>query len=190
MNIFVIRNIISVITVYIFEFLTASLLAQWNYHQFLASEKMAKNLSDLQVPVVLLERVDQNPKYQRFFQLSSPDIDQDLLLEPFRQRWTRELVYRSIVSHPASDVPAADVYYTSPSGKKLRSRIEIDKYLRQNNLSSVLSVKNFSFAKLLIEKKTGLETTRQAHLKGFAKSETSRRNQMSAFVPKKMTIVC
>ncbi|BES99211.1 Hypothetical protein NTJ_12028 [Nesidiocoris tenuis] len=66
-----------------------------------------------------------------------PITDDSPLMLPFKLGWSRELVYRSIQSSTK-----ADAYYRAPNGKKLRSMVEIERFL---NADDVLTRENFSF---------------------------------------------
>ncbi|XP_047489569.1 bromodomain adjacent to zinc finger domain protein 2A-like isoform X3 [Penaeus chinensis] len=62
------------------------------------------------------------------------------LFAPLKLGWIREIVTRHISSHAKQDV-----YYHPPYGKKLRSLVEIGKYLKQENMTALLTVDNFTF---------------------------------------------
>uniref|UniRef100_A0A0K8SRS3 MBD domain-containing protein n=1 Tax=Lygus hesperus TaxID=30085 RepID=A0A0K8SRS3_LYGHE len=74
---------------------------------------------------------------------SSIDIDKDEYKKPFEFGWVREVVYRtSSLNSSERTRRSADVYYYTPSGKKVRSSREVADYL-----TGELSIANFTFVK-------------------------------------------
>ncbi|ELR20148.1 MethylCpG binding domain containing protein [Acanthamoeba castellanii str. Neff] len=69
------------------------------------------------------------------------DDDNDPLSLPLRAGWTREVVTRQ---SGATAKIRKDVYYHAPDGKKLRSRVEVGRYLVQKGITD-LSIENFSY---------------------------------------------
>ncbi|XP_060530269.1 uncharacterized protein LOC132704344 [Cylas formicarius] len=84
----------------------------------------------------------QSSKRQQQRQSSTPTINlQDpKYLKPFKYGWKRELVWRSTST---SLKPLGDIYYYTPTGKKVRSFRELADHLNNRNLT----VENFSFCK-------------------------------------------
>ncbi|KAA0188513.1 hypothetical protein HAZT_HAZT010038 [Hyalella azteca] len=72
-------------------------------------------------------------------------LDLEAMAAPFAQGWKREVVFRSAKSETERRT-AADVYYFTPSNKKLRSIVQVEKYLSENENTS-LSGNNFSFGR-------------------------------------------
>ncbi|KAK9511800.1 hypothetical protein O3M35_000392 [Rhynocoris fuscipes] len=70
----------------------------------------------------------------------SEDVNHPRFKVPLEQGWVRELVFRN--KHLAIQSRIADVYYYTPSGRKLRSTIELKKHLTKG-----LTMDNFTFAK-------------------------------------------
>ena len=62
--------------------------------------------------------LDENKKKQ----LKDCKLDDELLLKPFELGWTREVVKRVVTKNRNLN---CDIYYFSPSGKKIRSLTEI-----------------------------------------------------------------
>lgn len=62
-------------------------------------------------------------------------------LKPFKLGWKRELVYRATSDNPLKR--SGDIYYYTPTGKKLRSMREISDNLRNTDLT----LENFTFFK-------------------------------------------
>ncbi|XP_064600136.1 uncharacterized protein LOC135466530 [Liolophura sinensis] len=91
------------------------------------------------------------------------DGDPELLAVPFKHGWKRELVIRGIYEeYSKSGQPKrkpADVYYFTPEGTKLRSKIMIANYLLESG--SEMTQANFSFIRRPIHKPP-LEMVRQA----------------------------
>ncbi|XP_026469860.1 uncharacterized protein LOC113373783 isoform X3 [Ctenocephalides felis] len=71
---------------------------------------------------------------------SKTDLSNPLLREPMALGWKRELVFRATLD--SKNRRQGDIYYYTPSGKKLRSTREI-----ADHLSDGLTMENFSFAK-------------------------------------------
>ena len=73
---------------------------------------------------------------------------------PFLKGWRREIVVRGAVDPDETTMkvkpPAADVYYFAPTGKKLRSKVEIEKFLEREG--STLTIECFTFIKETIYK--------------------------------------
>ncbi|KAK9512651.1 hypothetical protein O3M35_001028 [Rhynocoris fuscipes] len=72
--------------------------------------------------------------------LSNVNINDPKFKKPFELGWMRELVYRS--TGDSALKRNADVYYFTPSGKKLRSAKEVSSQLPEE-----LTIENFTFAK-------------------------------------------
>ncbi|CAG5133020.1 unnamed protein product, partial [Candidula unifasciata] len=89
--------------------------------------------------------------------------------------WRRELVYRNATALKSSN-PGCDVYYFPPSGKKLRSMVEISNYLNIHN-SSELNLSHFTFKRLPLFEPP-YETVRSAG-KVLNKSEQGAAGQTS-----------
>ncbi|KAG0721298.1 hypothetical protein GWK47_046728 [Chionoecetes opilio] len=66
--------------------------------------------------------------------------------EAFKQGWRREIVFRSTQNPSKGGIAKADIYYYAPSGKKLRSRVEIEDYLLRTGCQD-LTQKNFTWLK-------------------------------------------
>lgn len=66
-------------------------------------------------------------------------LTDDIYKKPFEYGWKRELVLRAI---PDQSKEKGEVYYITPTGKKLRTRTEI-----QMNLTDDLVMANFTLAK-------------------------------------------
>lgn len=83
--------------------------------------------------------------------------------KPFELGWKRELVYRFQVdtTRPKSD--KAEVYYITPAGKKLRTKVEI-----QGHLQEGLDVTMFSFTRIALGMGPDQETVRTAKPKHSA----------------------
>ncbi|XP_062595488.1 uncharacterized protein LOC134256839 [Saccostrea cucullata] len=94
------------------------------------------------------ETADSTPQRQTNRKASMMTEEQrELLLKPFKEGWRREVVFRStytpVTKHGAMKSIPADVYYHPPEGRKLRSMVDITKYLVMTN--SDLTIDNFSF---------------------------------------------
>ncbi|XP_061172726.1 uncharacterized protein LOC133182036 [Saccostrea echinata] len=94
------------------------------------------------------ETRDSTPQRQTNRKVSVMTEEQrELLLKPFKEGWRREVVFRStytpVTKHGAMKSVPADVYYHPPEGRKLRSMVDITKYLVMTN--SDLTIDNFSF---------------------------------------------
>lgn len=122
------------------------------------------SLAEERIPVILLNRINEDPKYQTYFR-QIPSMENNNLLEPFKQQWKRELVFRNTVA--TCTIKPSDVYYTTPCGKKLRSVPDIRKYLRDS--SSTLELQNFSFVKARIGGPNELKTVQNAKYENFVK---------------------
>ena len=53
--------------------------------------------------------------------------------------WQREIVFRATQNPAKAGGARADIYYYAPSGKKLRSRVEIEDY-REYQLSALIAL--------------------------------------------------
>lgn len=71
------------------------------------------------------------------------NLQEPKFLKPFKFGWKRELVWRSTST---TSKPVGDIYYYTPTGKKVRSFRELADYL-QSVPSKNLTVENFSFTK-------------------------------------------
>ncbi|XP_018392974.1 PREDICTED: uncharacterized protein LOC108772026 isoform X2 [Cyphomyrmex costatus] len=69
------------------------------------------------------------------------DMSNPLYKEPFKHGWKRELVFRA--SHDSSAKKMADIYYYTPTGKKVRSFREVAESLNSKDLT----IDNFTFFK-------------------------------------------
>ncbi|XP_045111295.1 uncharacterized protein LOC123504644 isoform X3 [Portunus trituberculatus] len=78
------------------------------------------------------------------------------LKKPLLMGWIRELVQRKICSSSNKDV-----YYHTPEGKKLRSSVEVDRYLAMMGIMD-LSRENFTFFRAELGFGKPLEVTRDA----------------------------
>ncbi|KAK6634380.1 hypothetical protein RUM43_011781 [Polyplax serrata] len=85
-----------------------------------------------------------------------PVID-DCLMKPFALGWTREVVNRIITNNRNLN---CDIYYISPSGKKIRSLTEI-----KSNLTDGLTPECFSFRKQPLGVNASYETIRDARVR-------------------------
>ena len=82
----------------------------------------------------------------------SVGIDEEAILEALEAGWKRELVYRKTQNGEvltSNKQRAADVYYYTPCGKKLRSMPNILGYLASADITD-LDQSNFSFAKRIL----------------------------------------
>lgn len=91
--------------------------------------------------------IETEPKYRR----------------PFELGWKRELVYRSQVDKTRPKSDKAEVYYITPYGKKLRTKVEI-----QGHLQEGLDVTMFSFTRVALGLGPDQETVRTAKPKHLA----------------------
>ncbi|KAF6211842.1 hypothetical protein GE061_012358 [Apolygus lucorum] len=78
---------------------------------------------------------------------STIDINREEFKKPFEFGWVREVVVRTTSANPAdrSKRERSDVYYYTPSGKKVRSSREVADYL-----TGELTIANFTFVKVPI----------------------------------------
>ncbi|XP_068220607.1 uncharacterized protein [Palaemon carinicauda] len=97
---------------------------------------------------------------------SSKGFDKEKCIFALKQGWRREMVQRATVDSNTPNRVRADVYYYTPEGKKLRSRIEIEVYLMRKGVTN-LTIENFTFAK---EPVGGTEE--QEHIRQATKSTT------------------
>lgn len=70
------------------------------------------------------------------------DITDEKYKKPFEFGWKRELVYRSQMTDTRTKSDKAEVYYITPTGKKLRTKNEIQLYLEDG-----LDLNMFTFTK-------------------------------------------
>lgn len=97
-----------------------------------------------------------------------PNLDINALEKPAETGWRREIVVRNTFDECKKR--PADVYYKPPTGKKLRSMVEVSSYLRQHKIKD-LTENNFSFIKTPISNPP-FETVRNAgKALGFAKKK-------------------
>lgn len=82
---------------------------------------------------------------------------------PFKFGWRREVVFRANLSSTTKSDNRGEVYYHSPSGKKLRTKNEILAELRALKDQS-LDIGDFSFAKESIGMPAEQETVRSAKI--------------------------
>lgn len=82
---------------------------------------------------------------------------------PFKFGWKRELVFRANVDNKQKLENKGEVYYHSPSGKKLRSKGEIQTELRDLK-DQKLDIGDFTFAKESIGMPPDLEIVRKAKI--------------------------
>ncbi|KAK7083831.1 hypothetical protein SK128_013095 [Halocaridina rubra] len=87
-------------------------------------------------------------------------FDAEKCLLAFERGWKRQLVYRAIVDEMKGK-HRADIYYTTPDGKRLRSKVEIEDYLLRKGIAD-LTMDNFSFAKEPVGGTEEQETIRHA----------------------------
>ncbi|EEB14464.1 conserved hypothetical protein [Pediculus humanus corporis] len=108
--------------------------------------------------------LDENKKKQ----LKDCKLDDELLLKPFELGWTREVVKRVVTKNRNLN---CDIYYFSPSGKKIRSLTEI-----KLNLTDGLTPECFSFKRQPLGINENFETVRDARNKrkghGLSKENT------------------
>ncbi|KAK3884805.1 hypothetical protein Pcinc_010943 [Petrolisthes cinctipes] len=71
-------------------------------------------------------------------------VDREACQKAFDAGWRREIVYRAVVD-PNKASTRSDIYYYTPTGKKLRSKVEIELYLKKNQID--LTKENFTWAK-------------------------------------------
>ncbi|KAK3914147.1 Bromodomain adjacent to zinc finger domain protein 2B [Frankliniella fusca] len=74
---------------------------------------------------------------------ATKDITDPIYLKPLDLGWKRELVYRGTNPKNGDGKRTGDIYYYTPDGKKVRSRVEILEHLRGTGLT----VDNFCFLK-------------------------------------------
>ncbi|KAK7492316.1 hypothetical protein BaRGS_00016413 [Batillaria attramentaria] len=78
-------------------------------------------------------------------QASADAYDEEMVLKPLKEHgWKREVVIRGIFDE--SKKTPCDVYYFTPDGKKLRSRVMIAQYL-ETHPNSPLTINNFTFVR-------------------------------------------
>nr|XP_045612993.1 uncharacterized protein LOC123767378 isoform X1 [Procambarus clarkii] len=87
---------------------------------------------------------------------SCQNVSKEQYFVPLQQGWVREIVFRAV-----SESANRDVYYHTPTGRKLRSRVDIAKYLKNENVEN-LTVENFTFNKFLFEFGEPYEVIRNA----------------------------
>uniref|UniRef100_A0A336LJ41 CSON007359 protein n=1 Tax=Culicoides sonorensis TaxID=179676 RepID=A0A336LJ41_CULSO len=99
------------------------------------------------------QQYSQNKKIRENSPMKSNKITKDIpkknyndpiYRKPFEYNWKRELVYRAIPNEKATQKERGDVYYITPTGKKLRTKQEI---LNNLDKSTDLTIENFTFAK-------------------------------------------
>ncbi|KAK4294871.1 hypothetical protein Pmani_032537 [Petrolisthes manimaculis] len=71
-------------------------------------------------------------------------IDREACQKAFDAGWRREIVYRAVVD-PNKPSTRSDIYYYTPNGKKLRSKVEIELFLKKNQID--LTKENFTWVK-------------------------------------------
>ncbi|XP_050733502.1 uncharacterized protein LOC127007039 isoform X2 [Eriocheir sinensis] len=84
--------------------------------------------------------------------------------DPLLKGWRREVVTRATGNAAA---PNKDIYYHTPDGKKLRSSIEIAKYLEENGIID-FTLDNFTFFRLALGFGEPYEAIRMATLRRFS----------------------
>ncbi|CAH0559899.1 unnamed protein product [Brassicogethes aeneus] len=72
------------------------------------------------------------------------DITNPAFLKPFTLGWKRELVWRATSDSSQKGKRSGDIYYYTPSGKKVRSMREVSENLKSKD---GLTLENFSFTK-------------------------------------------
>lgn len=82
---------------------------------------------------------------------------------PFKFGWRRELVFRANIENKQKLENKGEVYYHSPSGKKLRSKNEIMNELKDLK-ETKLDIGDFTFAKESIGMPPELEIVRKAKI--------------------------
>lgn len=103
------------------------------------------------------------------------------LFAPLKLGWIREIVTRHI-----SNSAKHDVYYHPPYGKKLRSIVEIGKYLNQENMTALLTVDNFTFYPEPLGYGEPFEITRGAILRSpFVSKANGSPKKVTNLTPKK-----
>ncbi|XP_066977392.1 uncharacterized protein [Macrobrachium rosenbergii] len=73
-------------------------------------------------------------------------FNKEKCLLALKQGWRREMVHRATFDVNTPKRVRADIYYYTPEGKKLRSRVEIEDYLLRKGITD-LTMDNFTFAK-------------------------------------------
>lgn len=82
---------------------------------------------------------------------------------PFQYGWRREIVYRAAaIEEPKYAHKKMDVYYYTPTGKKLRSLRNIQAYLEKTNDTAV-TIDSFTFRRILLSHDSSVEVIRSAH---------------------------
>ncbi|XP_069169160.1 mucin-4 isoform X2 [Procambarus clarkii] len=101
------------------------------------------------------------------------DANHEQYLVPLQQGWVREIVYRAV-----SETSRSDIYYHPPSGKKLRSCVDVNKYLEKENVQD-LTVANFTFRPLTLGFGPPHEICRNAKfgITFFGKTHSNRENE-------------
>lgn len=97
---------------------------------------------------------------------------------PFKFGWKRELVFRANVDNKQKLENKGEVYYHSPSGKKLRSKGEIQSELRDLK-DQKLDIGDFTFAKESIGMPPDMEIVRKAKIQ----TPSQRKQPISEAVP-------
>lgn len=109
------------------------------------------------------------------------DINDPIFLKPLDQGWKRELVYRGTGPKGQEGKRTGDIYYYTPEGKKVRSRIEILEHLRGSDLKT----ENFCFLKepLGIDD-PAKEIVREASSKKLSMDAIPAKREKSPKIPK------
>ncbi|XP_064112281.1 uncharacterized protein LOC135219431 isoform X2 [Macrobrachium nipponense] len=106
--------------------------------------------------------------------------------------WRREMVHRATFDVNTPNRVRADIYYYTPEGKKLRSRVEIEDYLLRKGITD-LTMDNFTFAKESVGGTNEQEQIRHA-VKGTPgltprqKIDTANQNTITPSLPAGETV--
>ncbi|KAK7104057.1 mucin-4-like isoform X2 [Littorina saxatilis] len=121
-------------------------------------------------------------KKAKVFKTDPSDLPFDVgpyLLPLEEHGWKRELVFRGVFDELSKRKnPPADVYYFTPEGKKLRSRVMIGDYLKEHSTPGI-TMDNFTFYKKPISEEP-FEMVRQAGKNSGRKPD---KNSPKTFTP-------
>ncbi|KAF2355208.1 Methyl-CpG DNA binding [Trinorchestia longiramus] len=101
---------------------------------------------------------------------ASSRVDLEAMAAPFAQGWKREVVHRSSSFDNPEKRATADAYYFTPNNKKLRSIVEIEKYLSENHIHT-LTTANFWFGRYPLGMDPSVERVRLSKAHGKRKLE-------------------
>jgi len=140
-------------------------------------EEEEEEEGDQEIKVIKEIKVTNNePKVAKRIKQGSP-----MLLEPFKNGWRREVVYRATVDPGTKTL--CDVYYYAPDGKKLRSGREVAMHLQKVN--SHLSIDNFAFFKDPIGIDSNQELVRSAKKRTTKNDEVMVAHKKKPLAPRK-----